>query len=182
MQIEYPVRGDLLDYLNFLKRISKLSKEDMLVEVKIGALIMDPNTNNPIVVLKGVESESILPIWVGAYEANAIALEIEKIVPQRPMTHDLLRNLIIETGLKVLRVIINDLRDNTFYALIEMSNDKGDTITLDARPSDAIALALRLDCAIFVEQKVLDISASSQTEPEAEEAAQTPEDWPDLIG
>jgi bifunctional DNase/RNase len=154
----------------------------MLVEVKIGALIMDPNTNNPIVVLKGVDSESILPIWVGAYEANAIALEIEKIVPQRPMTHDLLRNLIIETGLKIQRVIINDLRDNTFYALIEMSGEKGNTITLDARPSDAIALALRLDCAIFVEQKVLDISASSQTETEPEETVQTPEDWPDLIG
>lgn len=154
----------------------------MLVEVKIGALIMDPNTNNPIVVLKGVDSESILPIWVGAYEANAIALEIEKIVPQRPMTHDLLRNLIVETGLKVPRVIINDLRDNTFYALIEMTDEKGNAITLDARPSDAIALALRLDCAIFVEQKVLDISASSQTETEIEETAQSPEDWPDLIG
>lgn len=143
---------------------------------------MDPNTNNPIVVLKGVDSESILPIWVGAYEANAIALEIEKIVPQRPMTHDLLRNLIVETGLKVPRVIINDLRDNTFYALIEMTDEKGNAITLDARPSDAIALALRLDCAIFVEQKVLDISASSQAETEIEEAAQSPEDWPDLIG
>lgn len=154
----------------------------MLVEVKIGALIMDPNTNNPIVVLKGVDSESILPIWVGAYEANAIALEIEKIVPQRPMTHDLLRNLIIETGLKISRVIINDLRENTFYALIEMSDENGKTITLDARPSDAIALGLRLDCAIFVEQKVLDISASSQAETETEEVAQTPEDWPDLIG
>ncbi|HMS43243.1 MAG TPA: DUF151 domain-containing protein, partial [Pyrinomonadaceae bacterium] len=75
----------------------------MLIEVKIGALIMDPNTNNPIVVLKGVESETILPIWVGAFEANAIALEIEKIVPQRPMTHDLLRNLIVETGFKAER-------------------------------------------------------------------------------
>ncbi|HEY0427854.1 MAG TPA: bifunctional nuclease family protein [Pyrinomonadaceae bacterium] len=143
---------------------------------------MDPNTNNPIVVLKGVDSESILPIWVGAHEANAIALEIEKIVPQRPMTHDLLRNLILETGLRILRVIINDLRENTFYALIEMSDEKGNTITLDARPSDAIALALRLDSAIFVEQKVLDISASSQAEPEPEEVTQTPEDWPDLIG
>lgn len=156
--------------------------KNMLVEVKIGALIMDPNTNNPIVVLKGVDSESILPIWVGAYEANAIALEIEKIVPQRPMTHDLLRNLIIEVGMKVPRVIINDLRDNTFYALIEMTDEKGNTITLDARPSDAIALALRLDCAIFVEQKVLDISASSQAETEVEETVQAPEDWPDLIG
>lgn len=142
---------------------------------------MDPNTNNPIVVLKGVESDTILPIWVGAYEANAIALEIEKIVPQRPMTHDLLRNIIIEIGLKAVKVIINDLRDNTFYALIELINKKDETVILDARPSDAIALALRLDCAIFVEQKVLDISASSQTETDTE-FAPTPEDWPDLIG
>ena len=154
----------------------------MLVEVKIGALIMDPNTNNPIVVLKGVDSESILPIWVGAYEANAIALEIEKIVPQRPMTHDLLRNLITETGLKVLRVIINDLRDNTFYALIEMSDKKNKMTVLDARPSDAIALALRLDCAIYVEQKVIEISASSHSQNETDEVTQPTEDWPDLIG
>ena len=145
---------------------------------------MDPNTNNPIVVLKGVDSESILPIWVGAYEANAIALEIEKIVPQRPMTHDLLRNLIVETGLTVARVIINDLRENTFYAVIDLNDKEGNAIKLDARPSDAIALALRLDCAIFVEQKVLDVSASSQTEsgPEIDEPNQSPEDWPDLIG
>ena len=142
---------------------------------------MDPNTNNPIVVLKGVESETILPIWVGAYEANAIALEIEKIVPQRPMTHDLLRNMIIEIGLKAVKVVINDLRDNTFYALIELTDKKDEIVSLDARPSDAIALALRLDCAIFVEQKVLDISASSQTENE-DEFAQSPEEWPDLIG
>jgi uncharacterized protein len=154
----------------------------MLVEVKIGALIMDPNTNNPIVVLKGVDSESILPIWVGAYEANAIALEIEKIVPQRPMTHDLLRNLITETGLKVSRVIINDLRDNTFYALIEMANENEVTTVLDARPSDAIALALRLDCAIYVEQKVLEISAVSHSQTAAEENFPPSEDWPDLIG
>lgn len=155
----------------------------MLVEVKIGALIMDPNTNNPIVVLKGVATETILPIWVGAYEANAIALEIEKIVPQRPMTHDLLRNFIVETGHQVNRVIINDLRESTFYALIELVDEKGAQYSLDARPSDAIALALRLDCAIFVEQKVLDISDSSQMASETEdEGTHSPEDWPDLIG
>lgn len=156
----------------------------MLVEVKIGALIMDPNSNTPIVVLKSIESETILPIWVGAFEANAIALEIEKIVPQRPMTHDLLRNLIIETGHSVSRVVINDLRDNTFYALIEMANDEGNVTSLDARPSDAIALALRLDCPIFVEQKVLDLSAASslQTESEFDETEPAAEDWPDLIG
>ncbi len=145
---------------------------------------MDPNTNTPIVVLKGIDSDIILPIWVGAYEANAIALEIEKIVPQRPMTHDLLRNFIVETGLQVTRVTISDLRDNTFYALIELVDNNNQILALDARPSDAIALALRLDCAIFVEQNVIDISASS-TKTEADlddESIQTSEDWPDLIG
>lgn len=155
----------------------------MLVEVKIGALIMDPNSNTPIVVLKSIESDTILPIWVGAFEANAIALEIEKIVPQRPMTHDLLRNLIVESGLSVKRVIINDLKDNTFYALIEMTDSKENRINLDARPSDAIALALRLDCPIFVDQKVIDISASSTISPDSEfdEPDVTTEEWPDLI-
>ncbi len=156
----------------------------MLIEVKIGALIMDPNTNTPIVVLKGIDSDTILPIWVGAYEANAIALEIEKIVPQRPMTHDLLKNFIVETGLQVTRVTISDLRDNTFYALIELVDNNNQILALDARPSDAIALALRLDCAIFVEQNVIDISASStKTETNLDdESIQTSEDWPDLIG
>ena len=155
----------------------------MLVEVKIGALIMDPNSNSPIVVLKGVDSETILPIWVGAFEANAIALEIEKIVPQRPMTHDLIRNLITEMGCQVTRVIITDLRENTFYALIELNDEAGKTISLDARPSDAIALALRSDCPIYAEQKVLDISASSNQieSPIESETPPSGEDWPDLI-
>ncbi len=145
---------------------------------------MDPNTNTPIVVLKGVGSETILPIWVGAYEANAIALEIEKIVPQRPMTHDLLRNFIVQTGLKVLRVTITDLRDNTFYALIELDDNHGNLISIDARPSDAIALALRFDCSIYVRENVLENSISSnQSNPDKEdELSELAEDWPDLIG
>jgi hypothetical protein len=157
----------------------------MLVEVKIGALIMDPNTNTPIVVLKGVETETILPIWVGAFEANAIALEIEKVVPQRPMTHDLLRNLIVQSGFRSQRVIVTDLLDNTFYAIVELIDKNGEIVSLDARPSDAIALALRLDCPIFVDQKVLDVSAAStQTENsfQTEETPQASEDWPDFIG
>ena len=157
----------------------------MLVEVKIGALIMDPNTNTPIVVLKGIDSETILPIWVGAYEANAIALEIEKIVPQRPMTHDLLRNFIVQSGYRVCRVTITDLRENTFYAAIELLDEKGNKMTLDARPSDAIALALRMDSAVFVEQKVLDLSASTTASSGSElddETITAAEDWPDLIG
>lgn len=145
---------------------------------------MDPNSNTPIVVLKSMDSETILPIWVGAFEANAIALEIEKIVPQRPMTHDLLRNLIVEIGLTVKRIVINDLRENTFYALIELENSEGKPVNLDARPSDAIALALRLDCPIMVEQKVLDISTASSLKPdtEFEDSDLITEDWPDLIG
>jgi bifunctional DNase/RNase len=160
-------------------------ENENLVEVKIGALIMDPNTNTPIVVLKGMDSETVLPIWVGAFEANAIALEVEKVVPQRPMTHDLLRNLVIECGLTASRVIITDLLDNTFFASIEFTDEDGGLVMLDSRPSDAIALALRLDCPIFVKQKVLDLSASSrQTEPDpdSEDLGPVPEDWPELIG
>jgi bifunctional DNase/RNase len=157
----------------------------MLVEVKIGALIMDPNTNTPIVVLKGVESEVILPIWVGAFEANAIALEIEKVAPQRPMTHDLLRNIIIECGYKASRVVITDLLENTFYALLELTDKNGKMLSLDARPSDAIALALRLDCPIFVKQEVLDTSTISQQSDQTvdlDQSMQPVEDWPDFIG
>lgn len=155
----------------------------MFIELKIGALIMDPNSNSPIVVLKGVDSEAILPIWVGAFEANAIALEIEKIVPQRPMTHDLMRNLITELGLTVKRVLITELKDNTFYAVIEMSDENGRLVTLDARPSDAIALALRSDCAIFAEQEVVEISAAS-AKPESileEQPSVGPDEWPEVI-
>jgi uncharacterized protein len=162
-----------------------VSDDNSLIEVKIGALIMDPNTNTPIVVLKGVESETVLPIWVGAFEANAIALEIEKIVPQRPMTHDLLRNVIIECGLVASRVIVTDLQENTFYAVVELRDTEGEIVSMDARPSDAIALALRLDCPIFVKQSVIDLSASSNpldAEPESGEPATGGEEWPDLIG
>ena len=160
-----------------------MENDNDLIEVKIGALIMDPNTNTPIVVLKGIESETVLPIWVGAFEANAIALEIEKIVPQRPMTHDLLRNVIIECGLRASRVIVTDLLDNTFYASVELSDENDDLVTMDARPSDAIALALRLDCPIFVCQKVLDLSArSQQTDDETKDPNAGVDEWPELIG
>ena len=160
-----------------------MEKDTNLVEVKIGALIMDPNTNTPIVVLKGVESETVLPIWVGAFEANAIALEIEKVVPQRPMTHDLLRNVIIECRLTASSVIITDLLENTFFAKIQLVDKNDDPVSFDARPSDAIALALRLDCPIYVEQKVIDLSASSST-PDApnDDIAVSGDDWPELIG
>lgn len=159
-----------------------MSENTELIEVKIGALIMDPNTNSPIVILKGVDGETVLPIWVGAFEANAIALEIEKVAPQRPMTHDLLRNLIIECGLTANRIVVTDLVENTFFARIELTDRSGDGVFLDARPSDAIALALRMDCAIYVDQKVIDLSAASSTpaEPTTEDASMQ-EDWPDVL-
>ena len=156
----------------------------MEIEVKIRALMMDPNSGTPIIILKDVNSETMLPIWVGAYEANAIALEIEKIAPPRPMTHDLLRNLIVELGMTVERVVVTSLRDNTFYAVIELSGGNGDSMRLDSRPSDAIALALRADCPIFVDLEVIQASRNSiaTEEEDAELSAPAEEEWPEVIG
>lgn len=128
--------------------------------MKIRGLMMDPTANTPIVILKDVVSDRMLPIWVGAYEANAIALEIEKTAPLRPMTHDLLRNLITQIGAVVERVVVTDLIDNTFYAVIEMTLE-GERMLLDSRPSDAIALALRVDCPIFVNEEVITSSRNT---------------------
>jgi bifunctional DNase/RNase len=157
----------------------------MEIEVKIRALMMDPNSGTPIIILKDVNGETMLPIWVGTYEANAIALEIEKIAPQRPMTHDLLRNLIVEIGAQVNRVVVTELRDNTFFAIIEMRTVEGATMMLDSRPSDAIALALRADCPIFVDMEVIRASRNTvaSEEGEADEGLEgEEEDWPDVIG
>lgn len=130
------------------------------VEMKIRGLMMDPTANTPIVILKDIISDRMLPIWVGPYEANAIALEIEKSAPQRPMTHDLLRNLIAQIGATVDRIVVTDLIENTFFAVIEMTLD-GKRLVLDARPSDAIALALRVDCPIFVNEEVINSSRNT---------------------
>ncbi len=157
----------------------------MEIEVKIRALMMDPNSGTPIIILKDVSSETMLPIWVGAYEANAIALEIEKVTPQRPMTHDLLRNLIVEMGASVERVVVTELKDNTFFAVIQMRHTDGSTLMLDSRPSDAIALALRADCPIYVNDEVIKASrntVSDSDETEFEGQAGEEEEWPDVIG
>ena len=126
----------------------------MEVEMKIRGLMMDPVTNMPIVVLKDAQGTAILPIWVGIYEANAIALEIEKVQTPRPMTHDLLRNVLLGLEVRVHKVVVNELKDDTFYALIWMERE-GKLMSMDSRPSDALALALRLDCPIFVDDEVL---------------------------
>ena len=126
-----------------------------LVPMSIKGLMLDPVSNSPIVVLKDEEEKFFLPIWVGIFEANAIALQIENISTPRPMTHDLLRNVIQDLKASVQKVVVCDLQENTFYALIYLLLD-GDTVAIDARPSDAIALALRTRAPIFVEDTVLD--------------------------
>ena len=137
----------------------------MEVEMKIRGLIMDPSSNMPIVVLKDVGSDIVLPIWVGVYEANAIALEIEKVTTPRPMTHDLIKNLLIGLDTRVHKIVVNELRDDTFFAVIWMERE-GRIISIDSRPSDALALALRLDCPIYVDDEVLKSSKVTSTSPD----------------
>ena len=122
--------------------------------MKIRGLMMDPVTNMPIVILKDATSSDVLPIWVGIYEANAIALEIEKVSTPRPMTHDLIKTLLTGLDAGIRKVVVSELRDDTFYAVIWVEKN-GSLISIDSRPSDALALALRLDCPIFVDDSVL---------------------------
>ena len=127
----------------------------MQIEMTIKGLMVDPITNTPIVILRDKEGQKVLPIWVGIFEANAIALQIENIATPRPMTHDLLRNVIHDLKAEVKKIVVCDLQENTFYALIYLGLN-GDTVAIDARPSDAIALALRTRAPIFVEDTVID--------------------------
>ena len=139
----------------------------MLIEMTIKGLMVDPITNMPIVILKDKEGERVLPIWVGIFEANAIALQIENIATPRPMTHDLLRNIISDLDGQVDRVVVSDLKESTFFAIIHLTV-KGERVVVDARPSDAIALALRTRAPILVEETVID---NAKTVDFASEAA-----------
>lgn len=121
----------------------------------IKGLMVDPVTNMPIILLRDADGQKVLPIWVGIYEANAIALQIENVSTPRPMTHDLLKNVITDLKASVQKIVVSDLKDNTFYALVYIEVN-GDTVAIDARPSDAIALALRARAPIFVEESVID--------------------------
>ncbi len=127
----------------------------MEIEMTIKGLMIDPITNMPIVILKDKEGDRVLPIWVGVFEANAIALQIENITTPRPMTHDLLRNILSEIEADVQRIVVCELKENTFYAMIYLDRE-GQTMAVDARPSDAIALALRTKAPIFVEDAVVE--------------------------
>jgi bifunctional DNase/RNase len=126
----------------------------MWLEMKVKQLALDPLSNMPMIVLRDEEEKRSLPIWVGLAEANAIALELEKITTARPMTHDLLKNMLETVGARVAKVVVNDLKENTFYAVIHLRLGTQD-LTVDSRPSDAIALALRVDAPIFVDEDVL---------------------------
>ncbi|MGZ4807937.1 MAG: bifunctional nuclease family protein [Thermoanaerobaculia bacterium] len=150
-----------------------------LIAMSIKGLMLDPVSNSPIVVLKDEQEKFFLPIWVGIFEANAIALQLEKVATPRPMTHDLLRNFISELDARVARIVINDLRDSTFFAQIRViTSDR--TLEIDARPSDAIALALRVEAPIFVAQTVLD---QAQTiSPEGDDQEEKLKKWFDQLG
>src|SRR6204780_1853279 len=132
----------------------------MEVEMKIRGLMMDPVSNMPIVILKDINGATVLPIWVGVFEANAIALEIEKVATPRPMTHDLIKNVLTGLDAIVHKVVGSDLKDSSFYAVIWLERE-GHVVSVDSRPSDALALALRVDCPIFVEDEVLKNSKQS---------------------
>ncbi len=134
-------------------------------EFKIKGLIMDPLTNSPIVILQSVEKNTLLPIWVGIFEANAIALQIERIDTPRPLTHDQIKNILLQLDANVDKIVVTDLQGNTFYAVIHLRMN-GDHITIDSRPSDAIALALRTDAPIYVTEEVINNSRNISLEKE----------------
>jgi bifunctional DNase/RNase len=148
----------------------------MDIEVRIRGLMMDPATSMPIVILKDVASETVMPIWVGIFEANAIAIEIEKVAAPRPMTHDLTRNLIHHLKGQLERVVITELRDDTFFAVLWLRQED-EAVAIDARPSDAIALALRSDCPIFVSEQVLQTAKLNTSGPPEGPTAEQLRGW-----
>ena len=157
----------------------------MWVEMKVRGLALDSLSNMPIIILRDEEDKRSLPIWVGIFEANAIALELEKIATPRPMTHDLIKNILEAVDAKVAKVVVNDLKENTFFATIHLQ--VGDTeVAVDSRPSDAIALALRVAAPIFVEEEVVRKAKSVEVVKETEvgtgtEDPQKIKDWLDSI-
>ena len=141
----------------------------MQIEMTIKGLMVDPITNMPIIILRDKDGQRVLPIWVGVFEANAIALQIENVTTPRPMTHDLLRNVIQDLRAQIEKIVVSDLKENTFYALIYLRVN-GDTLAIDSRPSDAIALALRARAPIFVEERVIDHAKTVDFAPEKGDA------------
>jgi bifunctional DNase/RNase len=141
--------------------------DEMQIEMTIKGLMVDPITNMPIIILRDKDGQRVLPIWVGVFEANAIALQMENVTTPRPMTHDLLKNVISDLKADIQKIVVSDLRENTFYALIYLVVN-GEPVAIDARPSDAIALALRAQAPIFVEDRVIDNAKTVDFVPDKE--------------
>ena len=152
----------------------------MLKEMKVVGITVDPFTNTPIVILKDLEEKDVLPIWIGLLEASSIATALENIQTPRPMTHDLLKNVLDSLGVKVIKIEVNDLRDNTYFALIHMEVN-GKRLVIDSRPSDAIALALRVNAAIFVEESVIKKSAKVGMAKKEDKIVVDANDWEDVL-
>ena len=152
----------------------------MFKQMKVTGLVMDPNTNTPILVLKDIEDDTTLPIWIGLLEATAIATELEKIQFPRPMTHDLIRNLFDHLKVKVERIEVSDLKNNTYYAMIYL-RDKDIVSPIDARPSDAIAIALRMDAPIFVSSEVITKFQKSEEAARPAFDKENKEKWAEIL-
>lgn len=152
----------------------------MFREMRVSGLVMDPQTNTPIVILKDLQEKRALPIWIGLLEATSIATELEKIQFPRPMTHDLIKIFFTELNVTVERIEVCDLRNNTYYALIYL-RDHDRLSTIDARPSDAIAIALRMNAPIFVNEEVLNKSQNNDESARPLFTKERKEDWADLL-
>ncbi len=156
------------------------TEKNNFVEMKVTGLTIDPFTSMPIIILKDMDEKSALPIWIGLIEASSIATELENIHLSRPMTHDLIKNLLGELKIKVEKVLIHDLSDNTFYARIELTHDNR-SIILDSRPSDAIAIALRAKASIFVDKKVIDKSRKIDLGKEGSTEESSKQKWAEIL-
>ncbi len=154
--------------------------DENLIQMKVTGLTIDPFTSMPIIILKDMEEKSALPIWIGLIEASAIATELEHIELTRPMTHDLIKNLLSAIGVKVERIVVHDLSDNTFYARVELDSS-GKKFALDSRPSDAIAIALRTKAPIFVAKKVIDKSRRIDLAQETSGDEKSKQKWTEIL-
>ncbi len=152
----------------------------MLKEMKVAGITVDPFTNTPIVLLKDLDDKDVLPIWIGLLEASSIATALENIATPRPMTHDLLKNILDNLRVKVLKIEVNDLKDNTYYALLHLEVNKK-RFTVDARPSDAIAIAIRTGASIFVEESVIQRSAKVDLAQKGDKVITDTAEWEDIL-
>jgi hypothetical protein len=152
----------------------------MLKEMKVAGITVDPFTNTPIVILKDLEEKDVLPIWIGLLEASSIATAIENITTPRPMTHDLLKNILDEVGVKIVKIEVNDLKDNTYFALLHLEMNKK-RLVIDSRPSDAIAIALRTGASIFVDESVIKKAAKIDLSKKGGKVVTDTSEWEDIL-